>query len=102
MDDWERLGNAVRDRRNALGLAQGEKPPSAATWRKVEKALDPPYAERTVRAVCAALGWQQDSFDRILSGEPPHPAVMPEDDPLVTAVRELTQALDRLADRLGG
>lgn len=69
--DWERLGRAVRDRRNELGLSQGEEPPSAATWRKVEKAIDPPYAERTASAICRALRWPPDAFTRILDGEDP-------------------------------
>lgn len=69
--DWERLGAAVRKRRDQLGLAQGEAPPSAATWRKVEKAIDPPYAPRTASAICRALRWPDDAFDRILDGEDP-------------------------------
>lgn len=69
--DWERLGAAVRKRRDQLGLAQGESPPSAATWRKVEKAIEPPYAARTASAICRALRWPDDAFDRILAGEDP-------------------------------
>jgi hypothetical protein len=69
--DWQRLGAAVRDRRNELGLSQGEDGPSAATWRKVEKAIEPPYAERTLRAICRVLRWPSDAADRILDGDDP-------------------------------
>ena len=70
-DDWERLGEAVRKRREQLRLAQGEKPPSSATWRKVEHAIDPPYARRSLLAICDALRWHEDSIGRLLEGGEP-------------------------------
>lgn len=69
--DWLRLGQTVRERREHLRLPQGAGGISAATWRKVEKAVDPPYAPRTVRAICEALQWTPDSFDSVLAGHEP-------------------------------
>lgn len=110
-DAWERLGEAVRQRRNELQLRQGQLPPSSATWRKVEYAIDPPYSPQTVSAICAALRWTHDSFDRILAGDAPIVTddtgeVAPWDEllagqrQLTAAQREITERLDRLAHLL--
>lgn len=70
-DDWLRLGNAVRRRRNHLRISQGAGDVSPATWRKIEKAVDPPYRDSTLIAICRTLQWTPDSFERILAGEEP-------------------------------
>lgn len=79
-DHFQLVARAVRQRREELGLTQieavaltadAERKISFATWRKVETGVEPPYSRATVRAVCHALGWQPDAFDRLLAGQPP-------------------------------
>lgn len=91
-------GRTVKARREALGLAQGEAGPSAATWRKVENGRDAPYAARTVTAICQALGWTLDSYDRVLEGGEPTLAAVSDDHEgdLQAAVRELTEVVRQL------
>lgn len=101
-DAWKRLGDLVRRRRQQLGMSQGQKPPSAATWRKVENAIDHPYAERTVLAICDALHWEPESFDQILAGGEPTETVedasaAPPWEQLLAGQRELSDRLEQIA-----
>lgn len=103
--DWQRLGAAVRARRNLLGLAQGKGGPSAATWRKVEGAQEYPYAERTVSAICRTLGWPSDAFDRLLAGDDPDTLVEAagpneEDENLSDVIRDLAEQVRLLRQEL--
>jgi transcriptional regulator with XRE-family HTH domain len=68
---WPRLGRLVRERREALRISQGAAGLSASTWRKVEKAVDPPYRRSTLLAIAGALRWAPESIDRILAGGDP-------------------------------
>jgi hypothetical protein len=69
--DWDRLGRAVKERREALRISQGAAGISASTWRKVEHAVEPPYRRATLLTIAAALGWTPDSIDRLLDGKDP-------------------------------
>lgn len=103
MADYKAAGERVRRRREELNLKQGELPPSSATWRKVERAIDPPYARQTIVQICQALGWTTDSYDRLLRGDEPTPATT--DTPwelLLNALEELRDQVHRLADQLEG
>lgn len=90
-DDWTLVARAVEQRRKALELtrqaaaaatATGGKKISLEAWRKVEKAVEPPYSRTTTTAICRVLGWRPDAFDAILRGEKPVEVepVRPEDD----------------------
>lgn len=98
MSEWERAGESVRRRREQLGLAQGERPPSQATWRKVEHGIDPPYRRATVTALCRSLGWTEDSYDRLLAGDDPIVVDAPTgvEPTLLAAVIDLTEAVREL------
>jgi len=78
--DWRQVGAAVRQRREALGLAQGVGDVSAATWRKVEKGVDPPYRRATLIAIARALDWPDDAIARMLAGRPPDEPMVDRDD----------------------
>jgi hypothetical protein len=68
---WQRLGRRVRERREALHVLQGAGGVSVSTWRKVEKAVDPPYLASTLEGIAAALRWKPESIQRILDGGEP-------------------------------
>lgn len=93
--DWARLGRAVRARREALGLRQGDGGVSPATWRKVERAVDPPFLPATLRRIERALGWEPGSADRVLAGGDPIPT--PAND--TERIDQLIEAFDELSER---
>lgn len=98
------VGQAVRERRDAIPLTVREAAAIAGvsdtTWGNVESGK--PSNRRTRLGVCRALGWSDDSFDRLLAGEDPAEAAEAADqspavsDDLRTAVRELTEAVREL------
>jgi len=69
---WRRLGEAVKDRRLALGWTQQEAADrsgvSLATWRLIELGGRERYQELTLRGIIRGLGWPLDAVDRIRSG----------------------------------
>lgn len=78
---------------------------SQATWRKIEKAVDPPYRRSTLIAIAQALRWTEDSIDRLLDGGEPtlvpdgtQPDVIGRLDRLETRMDDLAQRFDQLAD----
>jgi hypothetical protein len=105
-DQWQSVAHAVRRRREELGLTQIEataltagsgRKISFATWRKVETAVEPPYTRATVAAVCHALGWEPDAFDRILAGDTPRLTT-----PTGASIEARLQALEQSRGLSGG
>lgn len=75
--DWGALAAAVRDRRLALGLRQGDLEalggPSQGTVKNIEQGARTKYAQRTFARLETALGWPPGAVDRIFSGKEPEP-----------------------------
>lgn len=91
--DWTRLGRLVHERRELLNLPQGVGKVSAATWRKVEKAIDPPYTRRKLVQIFVALGWDPDSVDHVLDGGEPSDANSEPTD-VSAAIVDINRRLD--------
>ena len=79
-DAWSRAGEAVRDRREALGLTQEAAVSqgravgfsiSTATWRAVETGKRDRYRGSSLVAICWVLGWEPDGIKRLLVGDEP-------------------------------
>ncbi len=72
---WTRVGNAVKDRRLALGWTQQEAADRAgvslATWRLIELAGRERFQELTLRGLVRGLGWPVGSIERLRAGGPP-------------------------------
>lgn len=73
--DWELIGDAVRQRREALGLTQKEAARngemSEPVWNALENARQDAFAKRTITKVCRALQWPLDAIDQIGAGVSP-------------------------------
>ena len=73
MDPWQRVAEAIRDRRLTLRRTQQEMSEAAgvslATWRLLETAGRERYQGLTLRGVTSALGWTPDAIDRLLAGD---------------------------------
>jgi DNA-binding XRE family transcriptional regulator len=54
---------------------------------------------KTKWALCDALGWTQDSIDRLMAGKEPVP--VDDADPTPANVKRLPSPVDQLAERLG-
>ncbi|MDV3133354.1 helix-turn-helix domain-containing protein [Mycobacterium sp. 29Ha] len=69
---WERLGDAVRDRRTTLGMTQGEVSdrggPSVETVRAIENNRAGRLSPRMRRALERALEWGAGSIDAVIAG----------------------------------
>lgn len=108
-EKWDRLADAVRQRRVALGLRQadmeGAGGPSYATVRNVEQSQRTKYAPRTFIQLERALSWPAGTIERILLGGPPpeiagsRPLAALDQPPLAAG---LPDALDQLAEALVG
>lgn len=98
-DGWVRLGEAIRDRRRALGMSQLELAQAAgiseAMLRVIERARRTNVRPVTLGAVARALGWTRDSVDRVLAGGDP---VLDEDRD--RSVAELKRQVAELQARL--
>ena len=76
-EDWKRVAATVRHRRAELGLSQEEAASasegmiSSANWRVIEGAGRTKYRPSSLIGVARALGWSDDSVERILAGGPP-------------------------------
>lgn len=74
---WGRVGVKVKERRDELGWSQrdaGLAAPGAlseATWASIEDGDGWKSYTRTLRKVCIALRWTEDSIDRIVAGGEP-------------------------------
>jgi hypothetical protein len=76
---WERVGHAVRNQRLHLGWTQQDAAEHAgvslATWRLIEAAGRDRYQDLTMRGVCRAFQWPNDTFATLLAGGDPPPLV---------------------------
>lgn len=74
-DFWPAVGEAVRARREELGLTQVELAQAAnvsdTTVRVLETARRTNYRRGNLRAIARALRWPDDALDRIRAGRPP-------------------------------
>lgn len=75
-DQWERVASAVRTRRESIPLTHRQavdavKAGSISTWSAIERAERPGYTRATLTTICNALGWREDSIDRIMAGGEP-------------------------------
>lgn len=98
--DWERVANAVRERRTALGLSQSAtKGVSPATWTKLENARQDSYKPFLLANVERVLQWPPGTIERLVRGEQP-----PEEDAersasLEARVKRLEQRVEALEAR---
>lgn len=75
--DWQRLGEAIRARREELLLSQAEAVRrsegliSLPTWSLLENARQQRYKRRTLQGAALALGWPRDGCYRVLDGDDP-------------------------------
>ncbi|HVN50748.1 MAG TPA: helix-turn-helix transcriptional regulator [Acidimicrobiales bacterium] len=95
---WQRVADAVKDRRLTLGWTQQEAADRAgvslATWRLVESAGRERFQELTLRGLVRGLGWPVGSIERLRAGGPPptpdeltEPAPNPNDPAAAGATR---------------
>jgi transcriptional regulator with XRE-family HTH domain len=108
-EDWSRLGDAVRARRENLGWTQTEAVQrseggiSISVWRAIENAFRPPFSRPKLAVVCQVLRWAPESVDLLLKGgdaievdEAPAEPSQPVDDELRARVEALELRLARL------
>lgn len=102
--DWERLGDAFADARNAAGLTQVEVAEALGVTRTPVQAIErgrqssrQPFIKvtGTMRAYAQLVGWTTDSPTRILNGEGPEPATQPVSAAPVPSPPSLPPAVDR-------
>jgi transcriptional regulator with XRE-family HTH domain len=90
--DWRALADAVRDRRDELGLRQADVGrhggPSTGTVRNIESAARTGYSGRTLRQIERALQWPSGHVDRVLAGD----AV--DDEKSIIQILDATLAVD--------
>lgn len=93
-DEWARVGQEVRTRRESLDLTQKAAALAAGlsdtTWLVLESGK--PVSARSGRLACKALGWSSDSIDRLLRGEEVEPAPAAE----TTEGGDLSERVSRL------
>lgn len=102
MTDWQRVADAVRLRRETLGLNREDGTASASTYYKLENAKQTSYKSFSLRAVEADLGWPAGTIDVIAAGgEIPDPG-QPADRVrlLEVRVKGLEETLVDLRDEL--
>jgi hypothetical protein len=91
---WIRLGDAVRRRRERLGLTQEDVAskggPSTATLRSIEAAAAESYRAKTLYALDEALGWIRGTAVAIAEGEVPWHSLLTYDEFLEHAIRDVS------------
>ena len=121
LGDWERLGDAFAEARDAAGLTQVKVAKLLGVTRSPVQAIErgrqsngKPFTKvtGTMRAYARLVGWTEDSPARILDGQEPEPAsqpVSPSGDSLPSGLppavaRELRtgRTLDHVVVELGG
>lgn len=103
MADLAPIAAAVRERRMKLGLSQRAGATiagvSGTTWQSFEKHHEP-ISDLTQAGMGRALRWPEDWLDQLVNGAEPDdlPTVEHVDvtDPVVAAIRELTDRIDGL------
>lgn len=99
--DWPTIGRVIRQRREELGLTQGAGAVSVATWRKIEKGIDPPYRRSTLIAIARALRWPDDAIDQIRAGRLPDEQLAERDDRILEErLEQLEIVLKKLREEL--
>src|ERR1043165_4810620 len=103
--DWERLGSAFADARNAAGLTQVEAAEALNVSRTPIQAIErgrqssgQPFSKvtGTMRTYALLVGWTTDSPARILDGQEPEPATQPVSATVPTpSSPDLPPAVDR-------
>jgi transcriptional regulator with XRE-family HTH domain len=74
---WRILAEAIKDRRDEIGITQAEGVMRAggsvgsSTWSLLERGQKSGYERSKLRAVSRALGWSADSLERIIAGQEP-------------------------------
>src|SRR5690606_26458124 len=95
-DTWVAVGEAVRERREELGIPQAELARRAnvseSTIRVLETARRTNYRRANLRAICRALGWPDDAIDRIRAGRPPDEELVEQP---AASLEERLDALER-------
>lgn len=100
--DWQRVAEAIRSRRVALGLSQrAAEGVSPATWTKLENAQQQSYKPFVLANVERVLQWPFGTIQDIAIGQSP-----PEDEraegsaPLEERVRSMEERLEQLEERV--
>lgn len=103
--DWERLGSAFAEARNAAGLTQVQAAERLDVSRTPIQAIErgrqssgQPFTKvtGTMRAYAQLVGWTTDSPTRILDGQGPEPATQPVSTAVADPPRpDLPPAIDR-------
>lgn len=104
-DNWKRLGNAVRSRRETLGLTQRAAISAAGitekTWIEVEKGTRGARQPLTLAAIDRALHWPAGTCRQISEGgRVPNVAVVSEADRDEVRIGELEAERARLSAQL--
>lgn len=97
---WARLGDAVRRRRDRLGVTQEDVAakggPSTATLRSIEAGATTSYRAKTLYSLDAALGWMRGTSIAIAEGEvPSHFAFSTFDEFVEAVVRDVSAEIAR-------
>lgn len=94
------VGDAVRARRDLLGLTQDDVPGvSSSTVRKIENGTADSFRRKSIVGYMRALGWPPDAFERLEAGE--DPSTLAEPAPVVdvrTPVEDALLADDGISD----
>lgn len=100
-DEWARVGAAVRERREELGLTQLEVATQAGVSesmvRVLETARRTSYRAGNLRSIARALSWPDDAIDRLRAGRPAdEPLAPPDERPLTERLEALEAEVARL------
>lgn len=115
---WEEVAALVRARRGQLGRSQqgvvdravevlGARALSEPSVRVFESAGRSNYRPQTLAAIAVGLDWPTDAITRLCEGADPAELETAAGDPppweeLLDGQRRITEALERLADRIEG
>lgn len=106
-DRWVAVGEAVRLRREDLGMTQVELATASGVSEPTIRVLERPrgarkFRRRTLRDLARALRWPDDAVERVLAGRPPdEDLVEPDRRSLEERLQALEAELRALRDELG-
>ncbi|MGW0584425.1 helix-turn-helix domain-containing protein [Streptomyces sp. NPDC002920] len=104
LSDWERLGRAFADAREAAGYTQVQAAKALQVTRTPIQAIErgrqsngSPFTKvtGTMRAYAQLIGWTTDSPTRILDGQEPEPATRPVSDASQQPASPIPLGIDR-------
>jgi transcriptional regulator with XRE-family HTH domain len=105
--DWERLGEAIRQRRQAIGMSQIELAEAAGLGRSavqgVERGRSYARPQLSHRSIAQALGWTAESIVAVLAGEEPtlsEAGAAPTPAPAAEGANQGSPEVDTLLDDL--